>query len=124
MGDDGPIADHDDRGKLPDKSHEARKGKPAAPHDGSGLDHVLGLLTSRITGIGAVLAALVVLNNAITSLTDEVLQRSKAFRERAAAEETFWTGMFTQFLDAAAVGDKDQRNKKFEVIRDMVKLKE
>lgn len=74
------------------------------------MPDLLDALNSRVTAIGAIVAAIVALNGALTSCSTDTVNRYAAFRAAVMSEENFWKDRFTEYGDNVALTDKAQRH--------------
>jgi hypothetical protein len=57
-------------------------------------------ITSRITILGGLVAAIVAFNTSLTTCSNDNIERYKTFRETVKTEETYWKDLYVQYLDA------------------------
>lgn len=76
------------------------------------MPNILSLLNDRLTAVGAIAAAIVGLNGALTTCSTDTTNRYSAFRGAVSGEETFWKDRFTEYSEDVAVKDPDERHGK------------
>lgn len=64
-----------------------------------GSDAGLERLSRRVTLLGTVIAALVAMNSALTTCTNDTAARYAGFRQAVAAEEVFWKELYNDYLN-------------------------
>jgi hypothetical protein len=83
-----------------------------APGTGEDKGDTLGKLSSRITVVGSIVAAVVGLNTALTTCSNQTIARYSGFRSAVAAEEAFWKERFDDYVDALGETDAARRKAK------------
>jgi hypothetical protein len=68
--------------------------EPAEKTERSALDHI----GRNITIVGSIVAAIVGMNSALTTCSNETVARHQAFRQAVEAEELFWRGLYADYL--------------------------
>lgn len=69
----------------------AEQGKSAEPS-------VLGNVARNITVIGSIVAAVVGMNTALTTCSNQTIARHQTFRQAVDAEEQYWRGLYSDYL--------------------------
>ncbi len=83
---------------------------------------ILQRLNSSLGGVTAIVAAVVAFNTAVTTCSDQSIARHTTFREAVKGEETFWKGLYDQYLDTfekAIVDDRPRRRAKLYAISNL-----
>lgn len=73
---------------------------------------VLDDLNKNVATIGAIVAAIVGLNGALTTCSNDTANRYTAFRAAVASEESFWKDRFTDYAADVAIKDEKERHGK------------
>ncbi len=62
------------------------------------VGNFLETITSRVTVLGGIVAAIVTLNSGLSSCSKDNIERYSTFRTAVDSEEKFWAGLYDQYL--------------------------